>query len=160
MMRLLEGALVDDDTTNPEVESLRAEVRQLRAELSRAHAETHNAQRDTARAVGSLRKQLTPLYRALQAVFGEIDNAGFDEEASTGTPANARTVAVWESWKSRLPGQPAKVIDALLLHGEMNAQQIAIAIGCHRNSVPQLIFKLNKAGLINKNGHRFSLKTL
>ena len=47
-----------------------------------------------------------------------------------------------------------------MLHGDMNTQQLAIAIGQHRNSIPRLIYTLNKAGLINKNGGRFSLKQL
>jgi hypothetical protein len=112
-----------------------------------------------------LRRQLTPLYRALQSVFSELDAAGVVEEtigyaSSTNNPAPPRTSAVWESWKSRMPGGPAKIIDALLVHGEMNTQQLAIATGVHRNSVPAMIFKLNKAGLLNKNGGRFSLKAL
>lgn len=75
-------------------------------------------------------------------------------------PSTEREESVWESWKQRLGGQTAKVIDALLLHGEMNTTQIAIAIGTRRNNIPNLVFKLNQAGLINKNGGRFSLKQL
>ncbi len=155
-MRLLEGDVMEQDSA--ELTELREEVRELRAELSRARNETAAAQREAVRAVSALRKQLSPLYRSLQAVFGELDAVAGDEEGSTGTPT--RTSAVWESWKSKLPGNTAKIIDALLLHGEMNSQQIAINIGIHRNNVPGLIYKLNKAGLIRKNGNNYSLKTL
>lgn len=157
-MKLLEGIHVPE-TDAQELSDLRGEVRVLRAELSNAKRDLAYAQRESAQALGALRKQLAPLYRALQAVFGELDAAGVDESAPLSS-ASPRTSAVWESWKSRLPGGPAKIIDALLLHNEMNTQQLAIATGVHRNSIPAMIYKLNKAGLLNKNGGRFSLKAL
>lgn len=158
-MKFLEGHVEAAEHIDPELDALRAEIRELRGHLQQARAEATQAKRDAARALSALRKQLTPLYHALQAVFGEIDAAGVDDDApmAGGSP---RTSAVWESWKSRLPGGPAKIIDALLLHGDMNTQQLAIATGVHRNSIPHMIFKLNKAGLLNKNGGRFSLKQL
>lgn len=141
-----------------ELADLRAEIAQLRTALADANRETMRAKREAAQAVAALRQQLSPLYRALQAVFGELDAAGTDEDAP---PADtSRTSKVWESWKSRLGGGSAKLIDALLLHREMNTQQLAIATGLHRNSIPRLIYSLNQAGLINKNGGRFSLKSL
>ena len=130
-------------------------VRELEEELRTAQHEVSTAKRQATHALAALRKQLAPLYRALQAVFGELDAAGVQETAIPG-----RASAVWESWKARLPGGPAKIIDALLLHSEMNTQQLAIATGVHRNSIPAMIYKLNKAGLLNKNGGRFSLKAL
>ena len=104
--------------------------------------------------------ELTPLYRALQAVFGELDHAGVDDGPSVSSPAqNPRTSAVWDSWKSKV-GAAGKLIEALRLHGEMNTQQLAIATGLHRTTIPKHIYTLNKAGLLNKNGGRFSLKSL
>lgn len=156
-MRLIEGDVVDERDTRiteleQEVEDYRAEVTQLKFQLA-------DAQRQGTRGLTNLRRQLSPLYKALQDVFGELDKAGVqDGQVDTGT--SSRVSAVWESWKSKLPGNTAKVIDALLLHGEMNSTQIGIAIGIHRNNVPQLIWKLNKAGLITKNGTKYSLKQL
>jgi hypothetical protein len=40
------------------------------------------------------------------------------------------------------------------------AKQYHPDTGVHRNSIPAMIYKLNKAGLLNKNGGRFSLKQL
>ncbi len=139
-------------------DDLREEIRDLREQLRDAQREVAMAKREAARALGNLRKQLNPLYQALQMVFGELDSV--DENEPLTAPVNPRTSAVWESWKSKLPGRTAQIIDALLLHGEMNSTQLAIAIGIHRNNVPQLIFKLNKAGLIDKNGNKYSLKKL
>ena len=150
---------IEGQVEDPELESLRGEVRRLRHELSNTQLEATRAHQQSAQALAMLRKQLAPLYRALQAVFGEIDAAGISDNG--GNPAdNPRVSAVWSSWKSRLGGRKAQVIDALLLHGEMNTTQLAIAIGCNRNTIPNLIFELNKAGLLNKNAGRFSLKQL
>ena len=156
-MRLIEGDVQDDGEAR--IVELEQEVRDLTDELSHAKFALAESQRQNTRALGALRRQLSPLYRALKDVFGELDAAGAMEEVSSAA-IPARTSAVWESWKSRLPGGPAKIIDALLLHQEMNTQQLAIATGVHRNSIPAMIYKLNKAGLLNKNGGRFSLKPL
>jgi hypothetical protein len=162
-VKLLDGQVeITDDAA---IDALEAEIRDLKQDLRRAQQVARDAQANAAAALAPLRRQLTPLYRALQSVFGELDAAGVVEEtlgysSSTNNPAPPRTSAVWESWKSRMPGGPAKIIDALLVHGEMNTQQLAIATGVHRNSIPAMIFKLNKAGLLNKNGGRFSLKAL
>lgn len=155
-MRLLEGNIVDE----PEADDRDEEIRRLTSELAATRAETQRARQESARAVGALRKQLAPLYRALQAVFGEMDDVWIeDAPASVAAGPDARTVAVWNSWKSRM-GSAAKIIDALLLHGEMNTQQLAIATGYHRTTIPAMVHKLNKAGLLNKSGGRFSLKQL
>jgi hypothetical protein len=159
-MRLLEGTIETADPRDARISELEDEVHDLREALTIANAETTHAKRDAGRALTNLRRQLSPLYRALQDVFGELDATGVDEAGPSPSAASPRTSAVWESRKSRMPGGPAKIIDALLLHSEMNTQQLAIATGVHRNSIPAMIYKLNKAGLLNKNGGRFSLKTL
>lgn len=152
---VLRGDVVTDQ--QEEIHALQAEIVRLRRELAMANGEIARAKTDSARAVGALRTQLLPLYRALQSVFGEMEAIGDD---SGGMPVDARTATIWATWKQRLGGQCAKVIDALLLQPGMNTTQLAIAIGTHRNNVPNLILKLNKAGLINKNGGCFSLKQL
>lgn len=157
-MKLIEGAIDVEPVDDSYEQELREERDALREELRRVRADLAEARRGTAHALGALRKQLNPLYRALQSVFGELDAVGLDDSQPAAMPS--RTSAVWENWKSRMPGRPAQIIDALLLHGAMNSTQIAIAIGIHRNNVPPLIFKLNKAGLIDKNGTKYSLKQL
>jgi hypothetical protein len=163
--RLLEGEVVPD--VDPEIERLRARVRGLERETADAKVEAKRAREDADRALSMLRKQLSPLYRALQAVFGELDAAGVTDDvpaesraASSPNGPDVRVAAVWASWKSKLGGGAAKAIDALLVHSDLNTQQLAIATGLHRTTVPKVIYELNKAGLINKNGGRFSLKQL
>lgn len=156
-MRLLEGEV--ESGADARIAELEEELRETRASLSAANREVQQAKNEGARALAALRRQLSPLYRALQAVFGELDAAGTDDTSSATAP-DSRTAAIWNAWKTRLGGQCAKVIDALLVQTDMNTTQLAIAIGTHRNNIPNLIFKLNKAGLINKSGGRFSLKSL
>jgi hypothetical protein len=168
MTRYLEGRVQDDpapDDSDRGVRELREEVRGLQQDVERAERAYEQAQRQadaSKRALVSLRRQLTPLYRALQAVFGDLDEAGVAAtDASDGRSAPIpRHAAIWDSWKAKMPGRTAQVIDALLVHGQMNSTQIGIAIGIHRNNVPPLMTRLNKAGLISKNGHFYSLKEL
>lgn len=155
-MRLLEGAIVED-VGGSDADELREENRELRAQLSEARREAQAAKRDAAQALTALRKVLSPLYRALQQVFGELDAAGVGDSAPA---TDARVSSVWEAWKSKIGGQPAQLIDAFLIHGEMTAAQIAIAIRIHPKNVAQVVHKLNKAGLIQKNGNLYSLKKL
>lgn len=131
---------------------LKIQVRQLDEALRLERLKEEAA----AAGVRELRKILKPLHKALAAVFGEIDAMQLGDEAT----ASPRSSAVWDSWKSRLPGAPAKIIDALLLHGSMNQTQIAIATGLSRSNMPTYIHRINKAGLIDKNGNEYSLKKL
>jgi hypothetical protein len=165
---MLEGETVD---TGAEVRRLKDQIEQLESDLAVAKAEAARVKAQCDRALRNLRHQLSPLHMALKDVFGELDASGVtdDAPAETGgaqfqggpTPGqDSRVAKVWESWKQKLGEGPAKVIDALLMHGEMNTQQLAIVTGYHRTTVPGFIYKLNKAGLLNKSGGKFSLKQL
>jgi len=77
-----------------------------------------------------------------------------------GSAPDIRLKAAWENWKSKLPGLPARFIDALLLHGPMTQTQLRIAVGCAAGSVASIVSTLWKAGLIDKNSGRISLKQL
>jgi hypothetical protein len=161
----------DSDPRDDRVDDLERQLARVRGELSDARHELARVKEDSNRALTSLRQQLSPLYRALQRVFGELDAAGVPDAASPGptaagvpSPGQAETdpriKAVWDSWKSRLSPACGKVIDALLLHGELNSVQLKVAARLGTSTVSDSISKLNKAGLVNKNGGRFSLKQL
>jgi hypothetical protein len=159
----LSGIVEQDDSLE-----LKQEIRRLESELRAARLEIQKANNEAATAIAAvtaLRHQLSPLHRALRAIFGEIDLIAQPEavQSSAGASpvaADSRIAAVWTAWKEKLPGLPARFIDAMLTHGEMNAAQLSIAAPCHRANVSKIIYRLNKAGLINKNGDRFSLKQL
>jgi len=143
------------DTT---VEDLQEENRRLRADLRDAKMDAMRARQDTDRALAALRKQLGPLYRALQAVFGELDAAGVQDGDGPQPRTDARVTAVWNSWKEKMPGGPARIIDALLLHGDLTTPQLKITAKMATQTVYDSIARLKKAGLIDKNGGKFSLK--
>lgn len=163
-MRLLEGNVEPFDDAPGRIADLEDEIRELQSALSTANATAAQAKRDAARALTNLRRQLSPLYRALQDVFGELDAAGAADTAqgvTTNTGRDARTTAIWESWKGRLGPTCAKVIDALLLQADMTNRQIAIAIGTNRiQTIYDAVRKMNQASLLVKNGDRYSLKQL
>lgn len=155
-MRMLEGDV--SDPRDERISELEQEVRDLTDELSHTKFALGEAQRQGTRGMSNLRRQLSPLYKALQDVFGELEKAGVsDEKQDRG--GDSRTQMIWDSWKRKM-GAASPVIDALLLQPGMNQTQIGIAIGRSRKTVPALIFKLKQAGLITKDGDRYSLKQL
>lgn len=164
-----DGSIIDVDVEvdprDAQIEGLKAENRRLQRAVSDAEVRAERAREDADRALSNLRRQLSPLYRAMQMVFGELDSAGVvDGPAPTAAPhspafgPDARIQAIWENWKSKMPGYPARIIEALLIQSDLNTAQLAIACGCKPQRISEGIVKLNKASLINKNGHRFSLK--
>jgi hypothetical protein len=112
--------------------------------------------------VQRLRTSLTPLYDSLRLLFGDMELMGVED--ASGAPASPQKVAsspAWESWKARLGGVSAKMIDILMLHGELTQEQIRIHIGTNRmQTIYDATKKLNKAGIINKRDGRISLKPL
>jgi len=154
-MRLLEGEVVP--TVDPEVEHLRAEVRRLTRERDDAKIEARRAREDADRALSALRRQLSPLYRALQAVFGELDAAGVTETAGPASAPGA-PAAKWDEWKARLGPSCAKVIDALLLGGEMNVTALMVAARMGKQTVYDAASKMGRAGILVNNSGKYSLK--
>ena len=161
---LLSGEVVNH---NEELEALREENDRLQQDLRQARLDLIKSQNEsvTARAaIQALRQTLSPLHRALRGVFGELDLVSGTTEAVNGSPGTPETSPLtnkaWDLWKQRLPGYPAKFIDALLAHKDLDSRQLSITTGCHYTNVAKVIYKLNQAGLINKNGNRYSLREL
>jgi hypothetical protein len=140
----------ENDSLRRKVERLESEVADVRRQLREAKLKLSTANLPLLK----IQKLLGPWHDAINELYGEFDGVEFSS-----SPQNKNS-AVWESWKQKLGGGTAKVIDALLLHGEANTIQLSIATGLHRTTIPALIHKLNKASLINKNGGKFSLKEL
>ena len=140
-----------------ENETLKTQVRDLNSALSEARIRISSLEAGT----GRLRAALTPLYGALQHVFGDLDDMGVEmPNAPANSGIDSRQKAIWDSWKQKLDPQAGKAIEALLTHGALNQTQLRIHIGCAKGSVPGIVFRLNKAGLIDKNGGKISLKEL
>jgi hypothetical protein len=151
MSLLLEGKTDDRDLI---IEGLRSKVRQLEETLEDERMKATSV----VSGVRELRTVLAPLHNALKRVFGEMDILPIDH-APLPSFFPQKSV-VWESWKQKLGGYTAKAIDALLLHGALTRTQLRIHVGCATSSVPSIVSALNKAGLINKDGKKISLKEL
>ncbi len=104
-----------------------------------------------------LLKLLSPLYKGLCPVFGDVEPVMELGDTGNGSTANA---SVWAAWKQRLTPNAGKIIDALLTHRELSSTQIAIATGIAGGNVAKYVYELNKAGLINKAGGKIALKQI
>jgi hypothetical protein len=135
-----------------------AELREMNRRLDEALRLERNKSAQVEAGARELRRVLTPLYRALQAVFGEIDAMGIGDVQQS--EVGAKATGVWKSWQQKLPGMPAKFIEVLLEHGEMSVAQIRVAAHCGQQTVYDVTSKLHKLGLLNKNGGKYSLKEL
>ena len=142
------------------IASLELENNELKDQLREAQTALGVVRNANSQAVSRLRQQLSPLYQALKGVFGEM--AAFEDvPASSAEPQeNDKKRAIWESWKQKLPGKRADFIQALLDHGEMTSAQLKVATHSGTSTVPQVIYELNRLGLIQKNGSKYSLKEL
>lgn len=144
-------------------ESLQRDLYERNRQLEEAEQALRSERQKTAaveRGVAELRTVLTPLYQALAHIFGEM---GVAEGAASSTAPTARVSVAWESWKQKLGpnSAAAKIIDILMIHGELTHTQLRIHIGTSRmQTVYDAVSKLNKAALLNKNGDKFSLKEL
>ncbi len=149
-MRFLEGDVVETDS--PEVVRLREEIALLKHELHHEKQVARQATTHAADAVSNLRRQLKPLYQALQQVFGEMETISTDDVV--------RDTGQWDEWKRRLGPSCAKVIDALVLGGEMSVKAIMTTAKMGQQTVYDATSKMGRAGILVRNGSKFSLKQL
>ena len=145
-----EMALYDERDTI--IAGLKEQLRQCREELAAERAKESGVEEG----VAQLRQALAPLKEGLDRIFGILP------VTTAKAPASASHSVVWESWKKRLGGGAVStIIDALILHGRLTNTQMAIHVGTNRKqTIYDAVHKLNKAGIINKDGDYISLKEL
>lgn len=152
MSLLLNGEV---DTRNEEIEQLRGEVERLQDELEVARMAAKNAEKQASRAVAALRQQLTPLYRGLQLLFGEMDK--FVPESNS----PAENGSKWDSIKARLAPRLREAIDLLQLQGQMKRTQLASALKMdYSNCTKNVVGVLKSQGWIVESGGNISLKQI
>jgi hypothetical protein len=154
-MRLLENGNEDEGVP---VLTERDELIQQIEDLQHQLAEARKKALDRQVVLVEVQNKLLPFYNLLRAIFGDLKAADL-QTATEPLRSHDHAREKWVSWKQKMPGKPAEFIDLLLLHGEMTAAQLKAAAHCSSDTVYQVIYKLNAAQLINKNGGRFSLKT-
>lgn len=135
-----------------ENETLKIQVGELKTALFRERERIGQLEHG----LSGLRTSLTPLYQALQQIFGDFEGLDIRAEES----AKPQVSAVWDSWKTKLGGKTAEAIDILMLHRSLTAGQLRLHLHCATDYVYQVISKLNVNGLINKQGGKISLKEL
>jgi len=160
---LLEGLAGSSHIDSDElVRKLRREKSDIEEQLRVARREIEDLQLEKERierSVKVLRQQLSPLHRALRAMFGEIELAVGEEDISSpaSTTTNGQQVspaddARWQSYKNTFPGLRARIIDALLAHREMNIAQLSALLKAAYSSVKDAVADLAKAGAVKKEG--------
>ncbi len=150
-----------------ELEKLRRENHDLKRQLKDEREQSQEAIRDArkqslqaVRAQSKLKSVLSPIYQAFQMIFDELEGIDLGEGMQPNAYVDGPSREKWEIWKRKLPGKPAEFIQALLEHGELNSAQLKSLTHSGTSTVPQIIYKLNSLGLINKNGGRYSLKQI
>ena len=123
------------------------EIAQLREDL----ADLRNEFDELQDGLEQDRQRIGTMLHALRAVFG-----GNAEDVAQ--PISGGSNPRWEALKKAFPGRPAELVDVLIAHGPLLTGQIAAIMRADSRTVNQLIYKLNKAGGIVKNGGKFSLK--
>lgn len=128
---------------------------ELREELSDLRAEFGNFKESYERD----RNQLASLLHGLRAVFGGSGEMPASSPSSTGPLDPSR----YAPWKEKFRGQTASAIDILVKYeAGLTRKQLASFLRVEPGSgtMSQIIFKLNKAELIVKDGNLLRLKRL
>lgn len=151
--RLLVGEVVeppDKDVLNMELDRLEAKIVTARAELKQLELMQQVAA-----------AKMRALYIALHGFYGEEPSIGAPGPSqNAGGPLNAER---YQPWKNKFPGQTASAIDLLVRYeAGLTRKQLAGFLGVESGSgtMSQIIFKLNKAELIDKDGNLIRLKRL
>jgi hypothetical protein len=135
-----------------DLEIEREKVREARAQMAAS-----------AKALARLRSQLQPWYAALRSLFGELDAAGVDAGATSTSSSGPLDAARYAPWKEKYRGQTADAIDILVKYeAGLSRKQLAsfLKINSGSGSMSQIIFKLNKADLIEKDGSLIRLRRI
>lgn len=152
---LLSTALPDD--RDQQLASLRRQLAQIDEALRLERIKTGAIEAG----VRKLRSATAPLYHALQLIHGEIAAMRLDDDPAPGVTMPAAKSDAWVQWKQKLPGWPAKIIDALLAHGELSTAQIVVAAQCSRKqTIYDTMSKLGKLGLVRNVGGKYQLTDL
>lgn len=143
-------------STSEDVELLRRKVSRLEGEVSDLKDALRDERERSAtafRSMARLKSALSPFYKALQMIFGELDDVDGDQGgAAAGSSAAANqpvSEAAYRAWKDRLPPSCGKIIDALLVQ-PLNNSQLKTLCKLGTSTVIEAIGILKKNNLVDK----------
>lgn len=135
---IIDAEPVEDDLKDGMLHDWRKEKQRLEEEifsLGRELDDSRTQNEKLEQAIRALRQSLSPLHRAVRAIFGEIELAVGEEEMASPSIAGKSAassgkvdVGRWGGIKQRLTKKQGELIDALILQGAMNRTQCAKAI--------------------------------
>jgi hypothetical protein len=153
--------------TDPEL--LQRRIHRLEGELEDARAALREEREKTSaivRAHAALQRALHPFYDGLRMVYGHLDTSAGPGTASDGgssSPSGPLDGNRYQPWKDKFRGQTAEAIDILVKYeAGLSRKQLASFLRVEPGSgtMSQVIFKLNKAELIVKDGNLIRLKRI
>lgn len=146
-----ERIYTEDDVASlhRKIQRLEGDLRLKMDQLEQSEARTTIAQRVLSR----LRKQLQPQYESLQALFGELDQAGAVAESVVGTAGQPIPASRYDAWKQRLPPACGKVIDALLTQ-PLTQSQLETYCKMHFNTVRNSLLTLKSNSIVEKDSDK------
>ncbi|MGA3168350.1 MAG: hypothetical protein ABSF14_19790 [Terriglobia bacterium] len=148
----------DPSLLQRKIERLEGDLEDAREEL----AETKEQLAAVSRGQAKLKQALQPVYDGLRMIFGELKNVAADNVSpsqSSGPLDSSR----YEPWRQKFRGQTANAIDVLVKYeAGLTRRQLAgfLRVEPGSGTMSQIIFKLNKAELIEKDGSNIRLKKL
>ena len=141
------------------ISQLEEEIEDLREQLRESKDKLAAVSRGQAR----LKQTLAPLYSALQMIFGELKGVEASESPSSTTPGGPLDSSRYEPWRQKFRGQIANAIDILVKYeAGLTRRQLAgfLKVEPGSGTMSQIIFKLNKAELIEKDGSNIRLRRI
>jgi CRP-like cAMP-binding protein len=99
----------------------------------------------------SLRLVLASIFRHISDDLGSSANVA-------ATPAHGTLPSWFYAWEPKLGVTAVKCLKVLIECGPMTNQQVSMATGLSRTTVPTGLQELQKAGLVGREGNVYSLK--
>lgn len=159
-------AIYDVNQAAENIERLRRENRQLQKVIDDLEEQLGKQKKEIQRgqlAIQNLQAALSPVHRAMKAIFGEIEavvpdfgvpGAQHPQHAPHG-PQDAK----WQPWIEKWKGtKKAVVIQTLLEHGPLTRTQLRSATESGWSTIDAVTAQLQNLSLITKENEKWTLK--
>lgn len=137
---------------------LEQRVRDLERELADKDQQIDQSRHLVEQGARSLRRALSPVYKALQQVFGDIDTLVPEARGAAPSQDPVLGAPYWDTWKSRVSPAAGRVIDLLRATPNMNQSQISAAVKMDPRTVSKSLGQLRSVGVLRSNGGLHALQ--